>query len=179
MSQAGAGEVCCHFRCRRNHQTGSNALAHTHSEGVIHRDIKPENILLSEDRVLAADFGVARAITEVRTDVLTQPGIALGPIHYMSPEQARGSRTLDGRSDLHSLGCVLYELRVGKPPLAAENENLVMAQRTKDPPPPVRRACADVEPSLEKVLLNAMATNSQRVYESATHFVDTLTSAPP
>ena len=156
-----------------------NALAYAHSEGVIHRDIKPENILLSEDRVLVADFGVARAITEARTDVLTQPGIAIGTPHYMSPEQARGSRRLDGRSDLYSLGCVFYELLVGTPPFPAENEHLVMARRIKDPPPPVGRARSDVERSLEKVLLKAMATNPKRRYESATHFVDALSSAHP
>ncbi|MFQ5703844.1 MAG: serine/threonine-protein kinase [Gemmatimonadales bacterium] len=157
-------------------QVGS-ALSFAHEAGVIHRDIKPENVLLSGGRALVTDFGVARAIREARTDVLTRPGMALGTPHYMSPEQARGSRRLDGRTDVYSLGCVSYEMLTGTPPFPAEDEYTIMARRVKDPPPPVRLLRAEVPQHVEDALLTAMATLPKRRYAAAAQFVEALQPA--
>ncbi|HEX4627454.1 MAG TPA: serine/threonine-protein kinase, partial [Gemmatimonadales bacterium] len=97
-------------------QQVAGALGYAHSHNVVHRDIKPENILLSEQEAVVADFGIAQAITTAGGPRLTDIGIVLGTPAYMSPEQAAGERTLDGRSDIYSLGCVLYEMLAGEPP---------------------------------------------------------------
>jgi eukaryotic-like serine/threonine-protein kinase len=90
------------------------ALDYAHRHGVVHRDIKPENILLSDNQALVADFGVARAVEAAGQDRLTETGLSVGTPSYMSPEQAAGERDLDGRTDIYSLGCVLYEMSVGE-----------------------------------------------------------------
>src|SRR5512143_320529 len=95
----------------------ADALGYAHGHGVIHRDIKPENILLESSHAVVADFGIARAVDQAGGEKLTETGIALGTPAYMSPEQATGSRDLDGRSDLYSLGCVLYGMLAGGPPV--------------------------------------------------------------
>src|SRR5689334_25189836 len=88
----------------------ADALSYAHARGVIHRDIKPENILLEGGHAVVADFGIARAVSTAGADRLTETGMAIGTPMYMSPEQAAGDPDLDGRSDLYSLGCVLYEM---------------------------------------------------------------------
>jgi len=104
----------------------ADALSYAHSHDVVHRDIKPENILLSGGHAVVADFGIARAITVAGGGALTATGVALGTPAYMSPEQAAGSRDVDGRSDLYSLGCVLYEMLAGQPPFTGPTvESLV------------------------------------------------------
>jgi serine/threonine-protein kinase len=104
------------------------ALGHAHGHGIIHRDIKPENILLEEDEAVVADFGIARAITgaleEIGGQELTQSGIVLGTTAYMSPEQTQGERDLDQRTDIYSLGCVLYEMLAGEPPFSGTGARL-------------------------------------------------------
>ena len=94
----------------------AEALGYAHTTGVIHRDVKPENILLVEGNAVLADFGIARAVTEARTEALTDTGLPIGTALYMSPEQASGTGAVDGRSDLYSLGAVLYEMLAGEPP---------------------------------------------------------------
>ena len=96
----------------------ADALTYAHGHGVIHRDIKPENILLSGNHALVADFGIARALAggEAADERLTETGMSLGTPHYMSPEQSVGERDLDARTDVYSLGCVLYEMLAGEPP---------------------------------------------------------------
>src|SRR5207247_6317301 len=94
-----------------------DALSHAHAQGITHRDIRPENILLSADHALVADFGIARAISAAGGRTLTGVGEQVGSPAYMSPEQFTGSRTVDVRTDIYSLACVLYEMLVGEPPL--------------------------------------------------------------
>jgi serine/threonine-protein kinase len=106
----------------------ADALSYAHSHDVVHRDIKPENILLESGHAVVADFGIARAITAAGGETLTGTGMAIGTPAYMSPEQAAGSKELDGRSDLYSLGCVLYEMLAGQPPFTGPTVESVVHQ---------------------------------------------------
>src|SRR5947208_3894724 len=100
----------------------ADALSYAHSRDVVHRDIKPENILFEAGHAVVSDFGVARAISVAAGPNVTQPGFLVGTPLYMSPEQACGDPQLDGRSDLYSLGCVLFEMLTGRPPLAQRSD---------------------------------------------------------
>src|SRR5690349_20306629 len=103
-------------------------LSYAHENGIVHRDIKPENVLLQGGRALVGDFGIARAITMSANELLTSSGIVIGTAAYMSPEQAGGERELDSRSDVYSLGCVLYEMLAGEPPFMG---NSIQAARRR------------------------------------------------
>src|SRR3989442_11398166 len=103
----------------------ADALAFAHAQGIIHRDIKPENILLPGDHAIVADFGIARAISAAGALTITQTGQAIGSPGYISPEQALGSGDLDARTDVYSLGCVLFEMLAGEPPLPSLAERLI------------------------------------------------------
>src|SRR2546428_1180575 len=96
----------------------ADALGFAHGQGIIHRDIKPENILLSGTHAIVADFGIARAISAAGSLTLTQAGQPIGSPGYMSPEQAMALGDLDARTDIYSLGCVLFEMLAGGAPLA-------------------------------------------------------------
>ena len=109
-------------------QEVAGALDHAHRQGVVHRDIKPENIMLQDGHALVADFGIGKAVSEAGHDTLTQAGMSVGTPAYMSPEQAVGEE-VDGRSDLYSLGCVLYEMLAGEPPFTGPNAQAVIAKR--------------------------------------------------
>ncbi|HEU4524830.1 MAG TPA: serine/threonine-protein kinase, partial [Gemmatimonadales bacterium] len=117
----------------------ADGLDYAHRHGVIHRDIKPENILLSAGHALVADFGVARALAadDGRDERLTETGMTLGTPQYMSPEQGAGERSLDARSDVYSLGCVLYEMLAGEPPFTGPNQQAILAKRLTGPAPHV------------------------------------------
>ena len=112
----------------------ADALGYAHSQGIIHRDVKPENILLEGERAVVADFGIARALDLAGGERLTQTGLALGTPSYMSPEQAVGSPA-DARSDIYSLGCVLYEMLAGEPPFTGPTAQAIMARRLSSPVP--------------------------------------------
>ncbi len=114
----------------------ADALSYAHGHSVVHRDIKPENILLEAGHAVVADFGIARAITAAGGASLTGTGMAVGTPAYMSPEQAAGEADLDGRSDLYSLACVLYEMLAGQPPFTGPTvESLVRQHLTVEPRP--------------------------------------------
>jgi len=139
----------------------ADALDYAHAHGVIHRDIKPENILLESGHAVVADFGIARAISTVGGDSLTETGITIGTPTYMSPEQAAGGRDLDGRSDEYSLGCVLYEMLTGQPPFTGPTVEAVVRQHITVEARPViqlRAAVpAPVAAGLERALAKAPA----------------------
>src|SRR2546423_12290606 len=101
----------------------ADALAFAHGQGIIHRDIKPENILLSGEHAIVADFGIARAISAAGSLTLTQAGQPIGSPGYMSPEQAMALGDLDARTDIYSLGCVLFEMLAGEAPGAGVSES--------------------------------------------------------
>src|SRR2546427_2916591 len=117
----------------------ASALGHAHAQNVIHRDVKPENILLYEGEAMVADFGIALAVSAAAGERLTETGLVVGTPEYMSPEQALGERELHARSDVYSLGCVLYEMLAGEPPYTGPTAQAVIAKRLTDPVPPPRR----------------------------------------
>jgi len=133
------------------------ALDCAHRHGVIHRDIKPENILLEDGHAVVADFGLARAVDAAGEERLTQSGLALGTPAYMSPEQASGERSLDGRSDVYSLGCVLYEMLAGEPPFTGPTSRAVIAKRIVEPIPHVRSLRENVPEAVEQAVIKALA----------------------
>ena len=138
------------------------ALAYAHAAGIIHRDIKPENILLGAPDavtpapVLLADFGIARSIDSA-ADRLTGTGMTVGTAAYMSPEQATAERELDGRSDIYSLGCVLYEMLAGEPPFTGANPRVILSKQLSDPVRPVSRLRDRVPPHIDAALATALA----------------------
>ncbi|HWB41471.1 MAG TPA: serine/threonine-protein kinase [Gemmatimonadales bacterium] len=153
------------------------ALAFANEQGVVHRDIKPDNILLEGDRVLVADFGVARAISEVQ-EKLTATGMVVGTPTYMSPEQASGERDLDGRSDIYALACVLYELLSGDPPFHGPTPQATLMRRFTGPPRPLR-PLTQVSEATEAALLRALARDPADRFATAAEFADALAGLPP
>ena len=151
----------------------ADALSYAHSRDVIHRDIKPENILLSGGHARVADFGIARAITEAGGERLTGTGLAIGTPTYMSPEQAAGSQDLDGRSDLYSLGCVLYEMLAGTPPFSGPLESMVRQHLTVNPPP-VTTLRPAVPPAVAAALMRVLAKTPADRFSPAAQFAEAL-----
>jgi serine/threonine protein kinase len=116
----------------------ADALSYAHQQGVVHRDIKPENILLARGHARVADLGVARAVTAAGGQSLTETGLAVGTPAYMSPEQASGEREVDARSDVYSLGCVVYEMLAGQPPYTGATAGAILARKVMEPVPSLR-----------------------------------------
>lgn len=125
-----------------------SALAYSHAKGVVHRDVKPENVVLSEHGAVLVDFGIARAIAQSGTDRLTRSGFAVGTSSYMSPEQIQGLVDIDERTDVYSLGCVLFECLAGRPPFTADREELVLRMHLDHQAPEVRSLRPDTPESL-------------------------------
>ena len=150
----------------------ADALSYAHGQGIIHRDIKPENILLSGGHAIIADFGIARAIDVAGIQQLTRTGMGgPGTPAYMSPEQLMGDRQLDGRSDIYSLGCVLYEMLTGKPPFTGK-EGFV--KRFTDPPPQPSGARKEVPAWLDAVVIKMLARDPEARFGRAEDLVRAL-----
>src|SRR5881409_1669024 len=152
----------------------AGALAYAHSHDVVHRDIKPENILIESGEAVVADFGIARAITAAGGDKLTQTGIAIGTPLYMSPEQASAGGAIDGRSDLYSLACVLYEMLAGHPPFLGGTAQAILARHALDPVPRLRTARGTVSGAVEQALDRALAKSPADRYTTALQFAEAL-----
>jgi serine/threonine-protein kinase len=152
----------------------ASALSYAHEHGVAHRDIKPENILLEGDQAVLADFGIARAAGATGGERLTGTGLALGTPAYMSPEQASGERTVDGRSDQYSLACVLYEMLAGEPPFTGPTTQAVSARRLSGAVPPLRHVRPSVPARVEHAILRALAPVPADRFASAREFSDEL-----
>jgi hypothetical protein len=134
----------------------ASALDYAHRHGVVHRDIKPENILLHDGTALVADFGIALAVSNAGGTRLTQTGLSLGTPQYMSPEQATGDKKVDGRTDIYSLGCVLYEMLTGEPPFTGPNSQAIVARVLTEHARPIRAVRDTVSQQLEDAALTAL-----------------------
>jgi len=156
----------------------ADALGYAHGRGIIHRDIKPENILLEGGHAVVADFGIARAVSAAGADKLTGTGMSIGTPSYMSPEQATGDESLDGRSDLYALGCVLYEMLAGQPPFTGPTVESVVHQHLMVPPPPITNLRPTVPVAIAGALARTLAKNPADRFSPAAQFVQALATAP-
>jgi eukaryotic-like serine/threonine-protein kinase len=155
----------------------ASALDYAHRQGVIHRDIKPENILLHDDQALVADFGVALNVATSGADRITGHGVSLGTPGYMSPEQAAGERTLDGRSDIHAVGVLLYEMLIGDPPFVGSNPQAVIARVIGERPHPPRAMRDAVPRAVDAAVMRALAKAPADRFATIADFSRAL--APP
>ncbi len=156
----------------------ADALAYAHAQGVVHRDIKPENILISGGHALVADFGIARAIESCNvcgpSTGITAVGLPIGTPAYMSPEQAEGRPDVDGRSDVYSLGCVLFEMLAGRPPFMGRNARTVMTQHVTTPPPALLELRPGLPPGVVEAVERAIAKDPDERFPTAKEFRDLL-----
>ena len=157
----------------------ASALSYAHGHGVIHRDIKPENILLHEGEAMLADFGIALAVKEAGGNRLTETGLSLGTPQYMSPEQAAGDRQLDARSDIYSLGAVLYEMLAGEPPFSGATTQAVIAKLLTERPTGLRVIRSGVPTGVDQAVARALEKSRADRFGSAAEFVEALSSGPP
>src|SRR2546430_2607373 len=162
-------------------ELGRGGVATAYREGFIHRDVKPENVLLADGHAVIADFGIARAICQsCDGQNVTEVGLTIGTPEYMSPEQAAGDRDLDGRSDLYSLACVIYETLAGEPPFAGASARAVMAQHLSEAPPPLRARRPHAPAAVEHALARALGNDPADPFAIVAQFVAALeaTDAP-
>ncbi|MEP6730007.1 MAG: serine/threonine-protein kinase, partial [bacterium] len=145
----------------------ADALEYAHRNGVVHRDIKPANILLADGHAYVADFGIAHVISLAAEPRVSGPGVAVGTPAYMSPEQATGQGEVDGRSDIYSLGCVLFEMLGGRPPFEGNTPREVMGRRVTEPPPSVRTLSPTVPDALERVIARSLEKDPADRYATA------------
>jgi hypothetical protein len=155
------------------------ALEHAHGLGIIHRDIKPENILLHDGVPMLTDFGIALAVREAGGERLTETGLVLGTPHYMSPEQATGDPLLDPRSDIYSLGAVVYEMLAGEPPVLGISAQAIVARLITSRPTPLRVMRDTVPEWLGAAVDKSLAKIPADRYASAAEFASSLVTAPP
>jgi serine/threonine-protein kinase len=153
----------------------ADALAYAHRQGIVHRDIKPENILLQAGHPIVTDFGIAAALQAAAGERLTDPGFAVGTPTYMSPEQSVGE-AVDSRSDLYSLGCVLYEMLAGDPPFTGATAQAIQARKVMDTVPRLRTVRASVPEGVEQAIRKALAGVPADRYASVSEFAAALAS---
>ena len=152
----------------------ADALDYAHRHGVIHRDIKPENILLHDGRALVMDFGIALAVSAAAGGRLTETGLSLGTPHYMSPEQATAEKIVTARSDIYSLGAVLYEMLAGNPPHVASSAQAVIMKIITEPARPVNEYRRSVPPNVAAAVGHALEKLPADRFESVKAFSDAL-----
>jgi len=152
----------------------ADALGYAHQRGIIHRDIKPENILLEGGHAVVADFGIARAISSAGAEKLTETGLSVGTPLYMSPEQAAGDPNLDGRSDLYSLGCVVYEMLGGQAPFTGPTAESITRQHIVTDAPPITNLRPTVPAEVAGALARSLAKNPADRFNPVAQFADAL-----
>jgi serine/threonine protein kinase len=155
----------------------ASAIGYAHGRGIVHRDIKPENILIDASGAMVADFGIARAVTAAADEKLTSTGIVVGTPAYMSPEQGASGHDVDARSDLYSLGCVMYEMLAGQPPFSAPTAQGLLARHAVDPVPSLRTVRPTVPAAVERAVEKALAKVPADRFRSADELSASL-SAP-
>ena len=153
------------------------ALDYAHRQGVIHRDIKPENILIHDGQALVADFGIALAVSHAGGNRLTETGLSIGTPHYMSPEQAMGDRELDARSDVYSLGAMLYEMLAGDPPYTGSTAQAIVAKVITEKAPPITQHRDSVPPHVAASITKALSKLPADRFKSAADFAEALGNA--
>lgn len=144
-----------------------DALQHAHERGILHRDVKPENIIISHGRVVLVDFGIARAILASAHENLTRSGTALGTCTYMSPEQVRGERDLDQRTDIYSVGSLVFECLTGRPPFQHRADTVVLQKVLNEPAPPVQSLRPDAPSALAAAVDRALLKDPADRWQSA------------
>ncbi|MCH9014216.1 MAG: serine/threonine protein kinase, partial [Gemmatimonadetes bacterium] len=155
----------------------ADALDYAHRRGIVHRDVKPENILFEADHAVVTDFGIARAVSEAGAERLTGTGLAIGTPAYMSPEQATGEREVDARTDIYSLGCVLYEMLGGAPPFSGPTPQAILVRKCVDPVPSLRLVRDTVPETVERVIMQALAKAPGDRYATAAELAGALNRA--
>ena len=151
-----------------------DALDYAHAQGLMHRDIKPENILFQAGHAVVADFGIARAITKAGGTSLTETGLAVGTLTYMSPEQASGDSEIDARTDIYSLGCVLFEMLAGRPPHWGSSPQAILAQKLVGSVPDFRSVPADVPATVKHVVGTALAVEPAGRFDTPAQLTQAL-----
>jgi eukaryotic-like serine/threonine-protein kinase len=157
----------------------AGALEYAHQHGVIHRDIKPENILLFEGEAMLMDFGIALALSHAGGARLTESGLSLGTPQYMSPEQATGDRDLDPRTDVYSLGAVLYEMLAGEPPHTGSSAQAVIAKLLTERPTRLRILRSTISEGVDAAVAKALAKSPADRFATAAQFMDALGAVQP
>jgi len=152
----------------------ADALQYAHEQGVIHRDIKPENVLLANGRPMVADFGIALAVSAAAGGRMTETGLSLGTPHYMSPEQATADKDLTGRSDIYSLGSVLYEMLTGNPPHVGASAQQIIMKIIADTPRPVAELRKAVPPNVAAAVAKSIEKLPADRFETARAFAEAL-----
>jgi eukaryotic-like serine/threonine-protein kinase len=152
----------------------AEAIDYAHSRGIIHRDIKPANILLSNERAIVCDFGVARAIDRAALEPISSSGLVLGTPAYMSPEQAMGRSELDAGCDIYALGCVIYEMLTGVQPFTGSTSQAIIARHIHEPPQSMRVVRADLPEKMERAVFAAMAKDPRARPQSGGELVREL-----
>ncbi len=155
-------------------QDVADALGYAHARGVLHRDVKPENILVAAEHALIADFGLARAIGAADYQKLTETGVIVGTVFYMSPEQLLEERNLDQRADIYSLGAIMFEMLVGVPPHDGPTLHDVIKRIVRGPVPSVRRQRNDVPLGIDQAISRAMAKTPADRFPSMQEFAAAL-----
>jgi len=144
-----------------------DALAHAHERGIAHRDIKPDNIMCSPEGAVLVDLGIARAIAQSGEDRVTRSGFVVGTEQYMSPEQARGVADVDGRTDVYSLGVVLFEMIAGRPPFASPHATAVLDMHQRQAAPPLHEFRPDIPAALADAVARALAKDPAERWQTA------------
>ena len=155
----------------------ADALDYAHRHGVIHRDIKPENILLHDGRAMVMDFGIALAVSAAAGGRMTETGLSLGTPHYMSPEQATAEKEISGRSDIYSLGSVLYEMLAGEPPHLGGSAQQIIMKIITEPSAPVTKLRKSVPPNVAAAVAKALEKLPADRFDTAKGFADALSNA--
>lgn len=160
----------------------ADALAYSHTRGVVHRDIKPGNVLLSGRHAVVTDFGVAKAVTASATrDTMTTVGMAVGTPHYMAPEQAMGQADIDQRADIYALGILAYEMLAGRTPFSAETPQGILAAHVMEEPKDIREFRPGVPEALAQAIMKCLAKNPADRWQSADELlahIDLIAATP-